>query len=586
MRITITFLLICCAHVVFSQPVDDGKRDNIWLFGYGSYSQLPGFGRTVIDFSDSNEPDVYREDRDMDFTQTCSSVCGKDGDLLFYTNGIYIANAEHEEMENGDSLNPGGWTSSYSSIGLPVVQGIVTLPVPNKENEYVLFHGLLDFPAGLGPIYSNLYYSKVDMVLDSGFGAVTEKNVELLQDTLFPGRITATRHGNGRDWWVVIPELNTNRYYTFLLTPDSIYNMGAQTVGSPIYPGAGQAVFTPDGSRYLRYSIYAAGVGNNLSFYDFDRCTGLLSNQVELMNNDSSGSAGLAVSANSRFAYFFSGIYVYQYDLWAADLEASLETVAIYDGHVSPWPHATRFYLAQLGPDNKIYANTPSGSNVLHVIHEPDKKGADCLMEQHGFPLESRNASTMPNFPYFRLGPLDGSPCDTLGIDNVPVARFRYRQDTLNPLKVEFTDLSYFEPVEWLWDFGSTGSSDEKYPAYVFPASDTYEVCLTVSNDNGEDTYCRTLNLGTDATEGSGKKIGITFFPNPAKEVVNIVLSDGYLPQKGIVVFYNSIGQVKLSQPVLAGWNSVRLDGFSPGIYFYEVKDGRERIGGGKLVVE
>ncbi len=146
--------------------------------------------------------------------------------------------------------------------------------------------------------------------------------------------------------------------------------------------------------------------------------------------------------------------------------------------------------------------------------------------------------------------------------------------------------MSYFEPVEWLWDFGSTGSSGEKYPAYVFPTSDTYEVCLTVSNNNGEDTYCRTLNLGTDAKERSGEKIGITFFPNPAKEVVNIVLSEGYLPKKGIVVFYNIIGQVKLSQPVLAGWNSVRLDRFSPGIYFYEVKDGSERIGGGKLVVE
>ncbi|MCB9284679.1 MAG: T9SS type A sorting domain-containing protein [Lewinellaceae bacterium] len=585
MRIIISFLFICCAHVAFPQPVDDGKRDNIWLFGYDSYSQLPGFGRTVIDFSDLNDPDVYREDRDMDFRQTCSNICDEDGDLLFYTNGIYIANSEHEEMENGDSLNPGGWTVVYPN-GLPVSQGIVTLPVPDKENEYVLFHGLLDIPPGLGPIYSNLYYSKVDMGLGSGLGAVTEKNVELLQDTLFPGRITATRHGNGRDWWVVIPELNTNRYYTFLLTPDSIYNMGAQSVGSPIYRGAGQAVFTPDGSRYLRYDIHTAGDGNNLNFYDFDRCTGLLSNQVGLVNNDSSGSAGLAVSANSRFAYFFSGLYVYQYDLWATDLEASLDIVAVYDGHVSPWPHATTFYLAQLGPDNKIYANTPSGSNVLHVIHEPDRKGADCLMEQHGFPLESFNAFTMPNFPYFRLGPLDGSPCDTLGIDNVPVARFRYRQDTLNPLKVEFTDLSYFEPVEWLWDFGGTGSSDEKYPAFVFPASDTYEVCLTVSNDNGEDTYCRTLNLGTVGTERSEKKVGITLFPNPAKEVVNIVLSDGYLPQKGIVVFYNSIGQVKLSQPVLAGCNSVRLDGFSPGIYFYEVKDGRARIGGGKLVVE
>ncbi|HHM21017.1 MAG TPA: T9SS type A sorting domain-containing protein [Bacteroidetes bacterium] len=586
MRIPIAFLFVAFATLVFSQPMDDGKRDNIWLFGYDSYSQLPGFGRTVIDFSDLNAPDVYREDRDMDFTQTCSSICDVEGSLLFYTNGIYVANPEHEQMENGDNLNPGGWTTTWADVGLPVSQGIITLPVPDKEGKYMLFHGLLDFLPVLGPVYSNLYYSTVDMGLDGGLGAVVEKNVELVQDTLFVGKITATRHGNGRDWWVIIPENNTNRYYTFLLTPDSLYNMGAQVVGTSIFRGTGQAVFTPDGSRYLRYDIHAPEVGNNLNFYDFDRCTGLLSNQVELVNNDSAGAAGLAVSANSRFAYFSSGRFVYQYDLWATDLEASLDTVAIYDGHVSPWPHATTFYLAQLAPDNKVYINTPSGSNVLHVIHEPDRKGADCLMEQHGFPLESFNAVTMPNFPYFRLGPLDGSPCDTLGIDNVPVARFRYRQDTVNQLRVEFTDLSYFEPAEWQWDFGDTEVSQDTSPVHVFPGGGDYEVCLTVGNSHGEDTFCRILHFDPISTLDSKlSKGGIAVFPNPAKGMVNVLLPDGHLPQRAQIILYNPVGEIQVVEALRPGLNLISLDGLPPGIYFYEVKDGGVKPGSGKLVV-
>ncbi|MBK8966601.1 MAG: hypothetical protein IPM36_07930 [Lewinellaceae bacterium] len=70
----------------------------------------------------------------------------------------------------------------------------------------------------------------------------------------------------------------------------------------------------------------------------------------------------------------------------------------------------------------------------------------------------------MPNFPNYRLGPLDGSPCDTLGLDNLPAAHFRWEfWDTLTPLNVSFTDLSIYEPATWQWDL-VTARSAEKDP--------------------------------------------------------------------------------------------------------------------------
>ena len=90
----------------------------------------------------------------------------------------------------------------------------------------------------------------------------------------------------------------------------------------------------------------------------------------------------------------------------------------------------------------------------------------------------------------------------------------------------------------------------------------------------------------TVATGETGKGTGTTVFPSPAKEGVNVILSDGYLPKDGRAVFYDTMGKVRLESPVLAGWNNVRLDGLPPGIYFYEVRDGAVRLGGGKLVVE
>ena len=257
MRTPITFLTFCLllflAHPSISQTIDDGNRDNIWLFGYGSFSMYDGFGRIVIDFNPV-VPTIHREDREMQFMESCASICDTNGNLLFYSNGIYIANAAHEHMENGDGINPGPWTSSYPS-GLPVPQGLLILPIPDSGNKYLLLHGLLDFPPMTGPVYSHLYYSVIDMDLDNGLGGVVEKNIEIIEDTLFRGRITATRHANGRDWWIIVPENNTNRYYTMLLTPSGLQNLGPQTVGTPIYRGVGQAIFTPDGTRYIRYDI-------------------------------------------------------------------------------------------------------------------------------------------------------------------------------------------------------------------------------------------------------------------------------------------------------------------------------------------
>ena len=577
----IPLFLFVSPPAVFSQVIDDGHRDNVWLFGYGSYSTNPILGGSVIDFG-PNAPDIYYQPREMDFAQAGAGICDTAGNLLFYTNGIYIANAGHQAMVNGDSINPGPGTSSYLS-GLPISQGLIALPVPDSGERYMLVHGLLDIPPGLGPIYSHIYYSVIDMGLDGGLGAVTEKNVEIVQGELHRGKITAVRHGNGRDWWVVIPEHNTNRYFRVLLTPDGLSGPYLQTVGDSIKSGAGQSVFTPDGTMYIRYEGINDTEGDYLDFYEFDRCTGLLSNQLEINLIDSSGGNGVAVSPNSRFAYFSAYRYVYQYDLWAPDIALSKDTVAIFDGYVSPWPFTATFYLSQLAPDGKVYINTRSAGNILHVIHDPDKKGSACDLEQHAVHLPSLNDLTMPNFPNFRLGPLDGSPCDTLGLDNMPIAKFRYGQDKLEYRKIRFRDLSYHEPATWYWDFGDGATSQDTSPVHVYTDDGTYGACLTVTNANGQGTFCRTLSLGTVAAGGALPSVGVSVFPNPCREGVNVSVGS-YLPRDAKVVLYDAVGRPCRTQAVRAGLNALRLDGLPPGLYFYEVREGGALLKSGKLV--
>lgn len=123
------------------------------------------FSGSVLEFSDSI-PDIYYEFRGMRFDFTNASISDSLGNLLFYTNGISVWNAEHEIMENGDSLNPGEFTESYRELGLPIIQGAFILPKENSQNLFYLIHIDRNYPDAIYPDGSearNLYYTIVDM---------------------------------------------------------------------------------------------------------------------------------------------------------------------------------------------------------------------------------------------------------------------------------------------------------------------------------------------------------------------------------------------------------------------------------------
>ena len=58
------------------------------------------------------------------------------------------------------------------------------------------------------------------------------------------------------------------------------------------------------------------------------------------------------------------------------------------------------------------------------------------------------------------------------------------------PLTVQFSDLSS-HAATWLWDFGDGNSSTEQNPSHIYTTAGTYEVSLTVTNSQGDDTKIR-----------------------------------------------------------------------------------------------
>jgi hypothetical protein len=560
--------------------------DETWLLGYHSTPNDTTFGGTKIDFRES-PPVLSYMYNDMNFFETNASISDSTGTLQFYTNGIYVSNKDNAPMPNGMGLNPGQPAIDFHDTGYILDQGAFIIPIPGDLKKYYLIHADFKYSTSdLSAHSPHLYYTVVDMSLEGGLGDVVQKNQVVVNDTLGLGKLTCVRHANGRDWWLLVHEFSSKSYYRYLITPNGIQGLEKGSTSYAISEeGIGQSCFSPDGSFFARMNTVSFEAGQFVDIYKFDRCSGFLSDQIQINYDEDAYAAGLAISPNSRYLYVSSFLNVYQFDLWASDIPASKVKVAEWDGFTDQ-NIETLFYLAQLAPDGKIYICSTSSPRYLHVINQPNLPYPYCDLQQHGVRLPTWNSVSLPNFPNYRLGPLDGSPCDTLGLDNHPIAKYRYDQDTSSYLHISFTDLSYYAPTSWSWDFGDGSSSNEPSPEHTFPSDGTYDVCLTVSNANSSNTFCRTLIIGTGISEvaDASKSNLITVFPNPAREATNVILSD-YLPQHAVLYLHTATGQLIHQQRIGFGWNNVPLEGMAPGLYFYEVKDAGRLLGSGKLVV-
>jgi hypothetical protein len=399
------------------------KYDCYWMMGY--HDHAPDsliWGASVMDFC-GDSLQIYETDHPMNFNFTNASMSDEAGNLLFYTNGIYIANAQHEPMLNGTGLFTPG-TSGFNEDGIPIPQGVLILPWPEQLGKFFVFYGKLTYFTINGSLTvgtTPLYYATVDMALENGLGAVIEKNIIMVSDTFDIGKITATRHANGRDWWIVVPEYSSHRLFRFLLDPDGVTAYPPAILDDKLWRGFGQAAFSPDGNFYAHLSLKAWG-DNYITFTAFDRCSGEFTALGQYHYTEEEAFAGLAISPNSRYVYNTSLYEIRQFDLWADDVPASADTVAVYDGYREVIPGfsftlPTVFYLSQLAPDGKIYIVSSNGVRSMHVIEQPDLPGEACDVRQHSVILPKLNR-TLPNFPNYRLGALEGSPCDTLMVSS------------------------------------------------------------------------------------------------------------------------------------------------------------------------
>lgn len=304
------------------------QYDNNWIFARGYRWWQPDSSMLITRLIFKSEPLVVDgDDRAKINTNDCNvSMSDAHGNLLFYTNCNMILNAEHEVLMGSDSFNKYRNHPRDVRDGININQGMMVLADPGDSLRYYLLYSKMDFELGLPDITCvGFQYSVIDMRADGRRGGMVVKQKSLIGDSILihAGGLTATRHANGRDWWIIQPELRSNVYQRILLTPDGLRALEPQRIGSAPKVGLSGACFSPDGSLYVRNAMLGGLQGRDyLDIYRFDRCTGLLSDHLQFAYGYDEGSGGVAISPNNRYLYIPHSRFTYQYDLWEEDIQA------------------------------------------------------------------------------------------------------------------------------------------------------------------------------------------------------------------------------------------------------------------------
>jgi gliding motility-associated-like protein len=369
--------LLLLTHFSFAHAQNGGIANN-WFFGYNA----------GLSFNSGSPVSILGP---LSTNEGVATISDTNGNLLFSTDGMKVYNANNLQMPNGFGL----WGHISST------QSGVIVPNPANANQYYIFTAAAQ--AGFIGVYSGIAYSMVDMSLNSGLGDITIKNIPLIHPAA--EKLTAIRHCNGTDYWVICHEWNSANFYAYQVSAAGVAAPIISTVGS-VY----QATGTNTGAiGYLKASpngkkLVATITGipnNNVELFDFNNGTGIVSNPIYIPTQG--GAYGAAFSPdNTKLYVSFYSYEIMQYDISAANLPATQLSSQMYFGAL------------QLGPDGKIYVIYVVSSGTIGVINNPNAAGLACNYIANAIPINFGSSTLgLPNFPDNLLTPANF----TLGAD-------------------------------------------------------------------------------------------------------------------------------------------------------------------------
>nr|MBK9650970.1 hypothetical protein [Bacteroidota bacterium] len=243
--------------IIFALFANFAKAQNLnrfWIFG----------DSCGIDFANPNFPLPIQSG--MDGQGSCSNIADNNGKLKLYTwnqSGIddsvsTIYNRNDTVVKNGTRL-----------CGGDLYNQNVIIPLNKFDTAYYIFHqGILTT--------DGLYFTKIIFNSTDSLGIVTSKNNNILQHRL-GDCLTAVKHGNGRDWWIITKysDFNSpnfyNRFFAFQQVQDSLFFPLIQDFNDATDVDFQKIIWHPSYNKFMLINLRGY-----IAEFNFDRCTGLI----------------------------------------------------------------------------------------------------------------------------------------------------------------------------------------------------------------------------------------------------------------------------------------------------------------------
>jgi hypothetical protein len=358
----------------FSQFNDDNA--NVWYFG----------NYCGIDFN-SGTPSALTNGALIQ-GEGCATVCDDEGSLNFYTNGQTIWNRNHEIMPNGNDLM-GSISATQSAL-------IVKKPY-SKDLYYVFTVDALE-----NQLQNGLRYSVVDMNLDNTNGDVNDQK-NILLDVPVCEKITAVRHQNQYDVWLIAHRWESDEFLVYLIDSNGVHDPIVQAIGS-VHEGGYSSESSYNGWTnsigYMKASINGQRIAcaihraNIIELYSFRDTDGQISDYF-------CSPAEFPDAYGVEFSPDGSKLYVTQ-TITSRLCQFDLNTDNLMQDYVEIATPNYQPSALQLGPEGKVYVSELNNS-YLSVINEPDSSGLACNYISNGVHLAGRTCRRgLPSLFYYK----------------------------------------------------------------------------------------------------------------------------------------------------------------------------------------
>ena len=261
-------LIVFIAIPLSSQTIQ--KASNNWYFG----------DRAGLNFNTSAPTALT--DGSLNTQEGVATISNELGELLFYTDGSTVYDKSHKPMPNGNFTLNGHFSSTQSAIIVPQL---------NDPDLFYIF--TVDELGGS----NGLSYSVVDISLpgngnnSSPLGDVIASDLNISLVTPVTEKITAVLKPDLKSYWVLAHGWNNNSFYAFDIDCNGINPTPIESQIGSVHSGGSQNI---NAVGYMKASIngerlaLVSRVTNSIDLFDFDKVTGIVSNDSQIFPSVSS----------------------------------------------------------------------------------------------------------------------------------------------------------------------------------------------------------------------------------------------------------------------------------------------------------